>query len=96
MIAHICLNQEWLRNAGLHFLLIGDLEQIDKTYGPRGYRYAMMEAGRIGQKLYIAAASLGLGCCGIGAFYDIEAAELLNWNENNRLLYLVALGKIKR
>ena len=94
--AHICLNQEWLKNAGLHFLIISDLELMDKTHGPRGYRYAMMEAGRMGQRLYITAASLGLGCCGIGAFYDSEAAELLELDRRSRLLYLIALGKIKK
>lgn len=93
--AHICLNQEWLKNAGLFFLITADMDRIEETYGPRGYRYAMINAGRIGQRLYIAATSLGLGCCGIGAFYDDEASELLNLDENTRLLYLVAVGKIK-
>ncbi len=93
--ANMCLNQEWLKNAGLFFLITADLDHIEKTHGPRGYRYAMINAGRIGQRLYIAATSLGLGCCGIGAFYDSEASELLNLDENTRLLYLVAAGKIK-
>jgi SagB-type dehydrogenase family enzyme len=96
-IAHTCLNQEWLKNAGLHFLFMCDTDELDKKYGPRGYRYAMMEAGRIGQLLYITATSLSLGCCGIGAFYDNEADTLidLNGGKELRLLYLVAIGKIK-
>ena len=94
-IAHTCLNQEWLKNAGLHFLFICDLRALDKKYGPRGYRYAMMNAGRIGQLLYITATSLGLGCCGIGAFYDDEAMDLIGLDKDSRLLYLVAVGKIK-
>ncbi len=94
-IAHTCLNQEWLKNAGLHFLFVCDLDTLDKKYGPRGYRYAMMNAGKLGQLLYITATSLGLGCCGIGAFYDDEAINLLDLGSKTRLLYLVAVGKIK-
>jgi nitroreductase len=39
---------------------------------------------------------MGLGCCGIGAFYDDEAIELLQIPEGKELLYLVALGPVKR
>jgi nitroreductase len=39
---------------------------------------------------------MGIGCCGIGAFYDDEAAHILGLNEQTRLLYLVAAGPLKR
>ncbi|MFO7459438.1 MAG: nitroreductase family protein, partial [Desulfatiglandales bacterium] len=95
-MARICLDQDWLANAGVHLLLLADLEVLDRTWGPRGYRYAMMTAGRLGQRLYLAASAMGLGCCGIGAFYDQEARELLGLSETSRLLYLVAVGEVKR
>ena len=94
-MAHICLDQAWLVQAGVHFLFLADLDLVERTWGPRGYRYAMMTAGRLGQRLYIAATAMGLGCCGIGAFYDAEARDLLGLNENSRLLYLVAVGAVK-
>ena len=94
-IAHTCLDQEWLKNAGLHFLISCNIEESDKKYGSRGYRYAMMDAGKVGQLLYITTTSLGLGCCGIGAFYDDEAINLVDLEGDSRLLYLVAAGKIK-
>lgn len=95
-MAQICLDQTWLTNSVLHFLFLANLELLDKIWGPRGYRYAMMTAGRMGERLYLLATGLGLGCCGIGAFYDQEAAELLGLDEANRMLYLVAVGSIKR
>lgn len=94
-MTHICLDQAWLAQAGAHFLFLADLDLVEGTWGPRGYRYAMMTAGRLGQRLYIAATAMGLGCCGIGAFYDAEARDLLGLNENSRLLYLVAVGAVK-
>lgn len=94
-MAHICLDQQWLANAATHFLFITNLELMDRTWGARGYRYAMLAAGRMGQRLYLAATAMGMGCCGIGALYDGEAAERLGLNEASRLLYLVAVGPIK-
>jgi SagB-type dehydrogenase family enzyme len=94
-MAAVCLNQEWLKNAAAHFLFLADLGWIDDQLGPRGYRYAMMNAGRMGQRLYLAATALGVGCCGIGALYDHEARELLALNDDGYLLYLVAVGPIK-
>jgi nitroreductase len=67
-MARICLDQRWLANAGIHFLFMTNLHVLDRTWGARGYRYAMSTAGRIGQRLYVAATAMGLGCCGIGAF----------------------------
>jgi SagB-type dehydrogenase family enzyme len=95
-MARICLDQAWLKNAALHFLFLSNLDTLDRTRGARGYRYAMLTAGRMGERLYIAATAMGMGCCGIGAFYDGEAAGLLGLNEASRLLYLVAVGPIKR
>ena len=95
MAAHICLDQAWLTQAAVHFLFISNLDLLDRTCGARGYRYAMLTAGRLGERLYLAATALGLGCCGIGALYDWEAAELLGLNRESRLLYLVAVGPVK-
>jgi SagB-type dehydrogenase family enzyme len=95
-MASICLDQLWLANAGIHFLFMTNLQALDRTWGGRGYRYAMMTAGRMGERLYLAAESLGLGCCGIGAFYDNEAARSLALNRDSRLLYLVAVGQVKK
>jgi SagB-type dehydrogenase family enzyme len=94
-MAGVCLDQGWLANAALHFLFLADLERLDERFGPRGYRYAMMTAGRLGERLYLLATAMGLGCCGIGAFYDGEARQLLRLKETEKLLYLVGLGPIK-
>lgn len=95
-MADICLHQMWLAGASVHFLFMSNTDLLDREAGSRGYRYAMMSAGRCGQRIYLAATALGLGCCGIGAFYDREAAELLGLDEKSRMLYLVAVGSIKR
>jgi SagB-type dehydrogenase family enzyme len=95
-MAHVCLDQAWLANSALHFVFLTNLKLLDETWGPRGYRYAMLTAGRLGQRIYLATTAMGIGCCGIGAFYDDEAAHILGLNEQTRLLYLVAAGPLKR
>ncbi|MFH0958449.1 MAG: SagB/ThcOx family dehydrogenase, partial [Pseudomonadota bacterium] len=95
-MAHICLDQDWLKGCSLHFVFLSNLETVEAKSGPRGYRYAMMEAGRLGQRLYLAAESIKYGCCGIGAFYDSEARDFLMLRSEASLLYLVALGPLKK
>ncbi len=92
----VCLDQKWLSHATVHFLLMANLKAIDGHYGPRGYRYAMLNAGRLGQLIYLGATALGLGCCGIGALYDGDAQKLLGLNQDSALLYLLAAGPVKR
>lgn len=94
-MAAACLDQMWLKHAGLHLLLMTDLAFLDRAWGPRGYRYAMIAAGRIGQQAYLTATALGWGACGIGAIYDREAADLLDLSADGVLLYLLGVGPVK-
>lgn len=95
-MAGVCLDQLWLANAGALFLFMANLKVLDDSWGARAYRYAMLDAGVLGQRLYMGSTALGLGCCGIGAFYDNEARGLLGLNDDTYLLYLVAVGKVKK
>jgi SagB-type dehydrogenase family enzyme len=95
-MSRACLDQLWLKNAALQILFFSDLAILDRRWGARGYRYAMIEAGRLGQLAYLAATAVGWGACGIGAIYDREAAELLNLSSSEALLYLVGVGPVKK
>jgi SagB-type dehydrogenase family enzyme len=39
-------------------------------YGPRAYRFALLEAGHVAQNFVLAATALGLAACPVGGFYD--------------------------
>ena len=91
-----CLDQGWLKNAAVHFLFMTNFETTGIDHDGRGYRYAMLEAGRLGQRIYLGATALGIGCCGIGAYYDDEAHQILALNHQSALLYLVAAGPLKK
>ncbi|WP_027183374.1 SagB family peptide dehydrogenase [Desulfovibrio inopinatus] len=95
-IAKASLEQMWLSNAALlvgFFLRSGE---IDRHLGPRGYRACMMACAEFGHRLYLGATSLGLGACGIGAFYDEEVARFYHAQSGERPAYIVAVGPIKK
>ena len=94
-MARIALNQQWMESACLQFFFVAPLSVIETLWGPRAYRYAMISAGRLAHRIYLGATALGLGCCGIGAFYDRDASALLGLNQSSALLYIVAAGPIK-
>jgi len=64
-------------NSCVAFSMIGDLERAADLHGDRGYRYVHFQAGAIGQRLYLAAESLGFQSTGIGAFFDDSVNEYL-------------------
>lgn len=93
--ARACLGQNWLKNAGFHFLFASPLKDAENAVGNRFYRYAMIHAGRLGQRVYLAGTALGFGVCGIGAFYDDELAGVFNLPKGVSPLYLVGTGVYK-
>ena len=95
-MATACLNQAWLSHTAVQVLFMTHLPSLDRTWGARGYRYALLTAGRLAQRLYLGASALGLGCCGIGALYDGETRRLIGLDADAALLYLVGLGPVKR
>lgn len=59
----------------------------------RGYRHAFIEAGLMGERVYLEAEARGLGACGVGAFYDDDAAALIGVDAASEWpLHFVALG----
>jgi hypothetical protein len=61
------------------------------TSGAENYQPLYQKAGIIGHRLYIAANYLGIGCSGIGAYYDDEVNTFLENDE--MVLYALAIGK---
>jgi len=95
-LSQVCLDQRWIANAALNFLFMANLASHEKNFGPRGYRHLLMQSGRIAQRIYLAATSLELGCCGVGALYDEESQILFELNEESALFYVVSTGRVKK
>lgn len=61
------------------------------TSKAKNYQALYQKAGIIGQRLYIASLYLGIGCSGIGAYYDDEVNLFVENDE--MVLYALAIGK---
>ncbi len=94
-LARVCLDQQWISRAAVNFLFMANLTGLENALGPRGYRLLLMDAGRMAQRIYLAATGLSLGCCGVGALYDEEARTLLDLNPDSALFYAVSAGPVK-
>jgi SagB-type dehydrogenase family enzyme len=92
VMAAFCLDQRWAGMAGIQFVMAGDPGRIDDLWGARGYRYAMINAGFLGQVVYLASTALMLGCCGVGAFYDPEVEDLIGMDG---IFYVLPVGHVK-
>ena len=89
------LNQDFLGEAHVCFVVSGIFQRTRWKYHERTYRYVLTEVGHLGQNLYLAATALGLGVCCIGAFFDDPLNQLLEIDgEEEAALYLVTVGEI--
>jgi SagB-type dehydrogenase family enzyme len=57
----------------------------------KNYQALYQKAGIIGHRLYVASLYMGLGCSGIGAYYDDEVNAFVQNDE--MVLYALAIGK---
>jgi hypothetical protein len=90
------LDQDVIGDAAIVFVLSLDRAalQADPAGAARGYRHGFIEAGLVGERIYLAAGALGLGACAVGAFYDDEAAALVGLDTGREWpVHFAALGK---
>jgi len=92
--AHVCLDQDFVAQAGLTFFWTAVLRRSMAKYGERGFRYLFLDAGHICQNALLAAEAIGCGGCPIAAFYDQEANSLLGVDgKNEAVIYAASIGR---
>jgi hypothetical protein len=69
-------SQERAGSAAAGFAMLADLGAA-AARGDRSYRDLLVEAGAIGQRIYLAAEAAGLAARNLAAFFDDELNELL-------------------
>jgi nitroreductase len=89
------LDQDVIGDAAVVFVLSLDRATLlaDPLGPARAYRHGFIEAGLVGERLYLAAGALGLAVCAVGAFYDDEAAALVGVDPAREwVVHFAALG----
>jgi SagB-type dehydrogenase family enzyme len=91
-LARLSLDQTFIAEAPVSFLITAEYERTTWKYGDRGVRYVDMEAGHVAQNVYLQAEALGLGTVTVGAFEDEKIAEALDLPSSYRPLYVMPIG----
>lgn len=87
------LDQDFLASANVVFVLTLIHQRMRFKYRDRSYRYGLLEAGHLGQNLYLTATAMGLGACAVGAFHDDGINDLLGVDGREEVaVYLLAAG----
>jgi SagB-type dehydrogenase family enzyme len=93
-LSYACLNQDWVYTAPVNIVIVALYERTTSWYGERGFRYIYMEAGHIGQNIYLTCADLNLGTVAVGAFHDEEIKRIIGLGNEYIVLYVFPVGKI--
>ena len=86
------LSQTWMARAPVHLVITAEYDRICVKYGERGVRYAMIEAGHVGQNIFLQAEALGLVAGIVGAFHDSRLARAISATESHEPLLVMPVG----
>ncbi|HOT90003.1 MAG TPA: SagB/ThcOx family dehydrogenase [Anaerolineae bacterium] len=89
------LLQRFLGEANVVLIVTAIFQRLRWKYRERTYRYALLEAGHIGQNIYLAATALGMGACAVGAFDDDALNALVGVDgQEEAAVYMLAVGRM--
>jgi SagB-type dehydrogenase family enzyme len=83
----------FVAEANVVLALAARFARTQRKYGPRGYRYMLLEAGHAAQNVCLRAAELGLASLCVGGFVDSDMNTILGLEATEAgVLYMVAVG----
>ena len=91
-LSRASLSQMWMAKAPVDIVITAEYSRATIKYGKRGVRYAMIEAGHIGQNLFLQAEALGLKAGIVGAFHDKEIIRVMNISSSHEPLLIIPIG----
>lgn len=95
-IYKVALQQSSIKDAAAVLIMAGVYERTSYKYGDRAERYVHMEAGFVGENVYLQAVALGIGTVMVGAFQDEGVRKVLDLPKDEFPLALMPLGKIPK
>ena len=92
-LAEASLQQYWMESAPVHIVVCSQLTIAKQFYGLRGERfYTIQNCAAAIQNMLLAAHSLGLGSCWVGAFDEGKLKTLLDIPEDVRPEAIITIG----
>jgi len=91
-LSRASLSQMWMAKAPVDIVITAEYSRATIKYGKRSVRYAMIEAGHIGQNIFLQAEALGLKAGIVGAFHDKEIIRVMNISSSHEPLLIIPIG----
>lgn len=86
------LGQEFVANAPVVIVVGANMERSGEKYGERGRLYSLIDASCATMNLMLAAESMDLGTCWVGAFDDARVSEIVGFPDYVRPIGIIPLG----
>lgn len=92
-LAKAALNQSFIEEAPVVIVVCADEIRSSQGYGVRGKTlYCIQDTAAATQNIHLAAYSLGLGTCWVGAFNEEEARKILEIPQGVRPVAIIPVG----
>lgn len=93
VIADTLCGQDWAAGASVVFYWALNPYRIEWRFGIYAHRLALLDAGHVGQNLYLACTALGLGTCAVATFSHEESCEVFGLDgEDEYVVYAAPVG----
>lgn len=92
-LAAAALNQPWVEEACFNIVLFATFGE-DSRLREGVVELPHLSAGVLGEKVYLAAVGLGLGCVVIGAFYEDRVRSIFEVEPTETPLYIIPVGDL--
>ena len=84
----------WVKDVALGLVMTSVFWRNQNKYGERGYRQILLEAGHIGQNVYLVSEALGLKCCALAGTRDENLEKLIDIDGiTESVVYTLVIGK---
>jgi SagB-type dehydrogenase family enzyme len=92
----LAFNERYFQSAAMILLITGCYERLKWKYGERSYRFICIDAGFVGENIYLVAEALGLGVCAVSGFAQDGVEELFGIDGQNEMaMFLMTLGALR-
>ena len=93
-VSAACAGQDFVATAPVVFLWTAVPYRTEWRYGPAAAKLMALDAGHVCQNLYLAAESLGLGTCAVGAYIQDAADRVAGVDGSSEaVVYIAPVGR---
>ncbi|MEW6170074.1 MAG: SagB/ThcOx family dehydrogenase [Candidatus Omnitrophota bacterium] len=87
-----CWKQEFVAESPVVIIVCAYFAKTTEKYGERGNHYVYLDAGHVGQNIYLMATQLNLSTVEIGAFDDLQVANCLKLDKKLTPIIIMPIG----